>query len=399
MPELSSAPAGDAPWLLRPLNTRRTGGRVPGEPTSASAARLMAGKALRLTIVTNNQGALKGISTVSTKAGALSRAFAGMSTHAKTGFSGISAAMNASGLTGQFGMLQSMLYNVSGAFDEVGEAGKASFGKLVVGAGVGMAAIGGLGELLGGPLEQAQAQLKQSIDNTGASFSHFQAPIGKVISQMAVFGHTSVDTDSALSELTAGTGSTTKALSYMGFAANLAAKDHESLASAASTTVQILAGNTRVLKQFGINITSITAAGKAAVSAHKAAATAATELTAKERTLGQLEARLGVARQTKGVAGANALANAQAAQARAATEAQSAQASAANTVANAQAAVASAGEKLQATQAKIATGSVSATTAQSDCRSAAKGARGRPEALAGPATRGDGAGLLAAKGR
>jgi hypothetical protein len=165
----------------------------------------MARKNLSFTLVGNNQGALRSIAQVSTRTGALARSFAGMGGRAKTGFSGISAAMNASGMMGQFGMLQSMLFNIGGAFDEVGEKGKLSMGKLVIGAGVGMAAVGGLGEELAGPLEQAQAQLQQSIKNTGKSWAQFQAPVGAAIHKMEIFGHASSDTDMALANLTAGT--------------------------------------------------------------------------------------------------------------------------------------------------------------------------------------------------
>lgn len=168
------------------------------------------------------------------------------------------------------GKLYSELGKVRSEITKTGEEASKPFSKVQAAAGPALMAVGGFATAVGIKLtemgdrgEAAHAQLKVAIENTGNAMSDFQGQINKTISHMANYGHTTDDVQSALTKMTAATNSPTKALSMMGEAADLAARQHESLSSAADQLDRILAGKgARTLALFGINMKTATTATK-----------------------------------------------------------------------------------------------------------------------------------------
>lgn len=168
----------------------------------------------------------------------------------------------------------------------VGEAGakaSESFGKKF---GAGLMAAGGAATAVGGilvkmsePLESANARLDNAIKNTGNEAGEFKKQIDDTVKHMEKYGHTADDTKNALASMTEATNDPKKALADMGVAADLAADKHISLTAAAKIVDQVLAGNTRTLKQYGINMasakTATTDLGKATGDVTKTADTLA----------------------------------------------------------------------------------------------------------------------------
>lgn len=173
---------------------------------------------------------------------------------------------NAAQTEGAFGRLGSRLANLGvvspisdleTAFSGLQEHVENSSHKMLASfeaLGVGMAGVGVALIQLSAADAQSQAQLKQAIQETGNSYSDYKDRIETTIAQQEKFGHTASDTQTALTRLTEATQDPTKALNLMGVAADLAAAKHESLQEAAVSLSQVLNGNTRILKQFGINL-------------------------------------------------------------------------------------------------------------------------------------------------
>lgn len=300
---------------------------------------------LTLTPIVDPRQALQGFRTIQSGAAGVTGAFAGVGRSGHATFSGLAGAFYASGLPGQFGELQGLLSNVSLGFDQMGTKSKVTFGKVAIGAGVGLAALGGIGEQLASPLEAAQAQLKQSVSNAGVQWSAVSKPVAQQNKQMQSLGFTYTDTDQALALLTQGLGSPQKALKELGLDADLAARSGGTLAESAGTVVKAYAKSPMALRQFGINLTDTTKLGTQAVAAQKAHTKAITAQQKAQQDLSDLQARLGVSGDTKAAAAANSLTTAQ-------NE------------------LATAGQHLQAVQAKISAGTGNAVTNQSELEAA-----------------------------
>jgi hypothetical protein len=130
-----------------------------------------------------------------------------------------------------------------------------SIGKLtlLVGAAAG-AAIAGESIKDFDAFSRASGSLKSSISATGHNFAEFAPQIDAVNKKMQGFGYNSTDSETALSSLVVATGSTSKAISLMGTVANMAATRHTSLATAAQDLNSVLAGSSRALMQYGVNL-------------------------------------------------------------------------------------------------------------------------------------------------
>ena len=301
-------------------------------------------KRLTLTPVVDPSKAIQGFGKIQSGAAGVSGAVAGIGKKG-TSFGALASAMNASGLPGQFGQLQSLISDVSQGLDAMGEKGKISFGKVAMGAGIIGAGLGGVGEMLSSPLEAARAQLDQSLKNAGENADKFSGPIGKVQNKMQGLGFTYADTDSALAKLTQGLGSGTKAIAESGLTADLAARNHIDLSSAADLVVKSYAKSPMALRQFGINLTDITAKGKTAAAAQKAHTKAQDALTKAQERLGQVQEHIAAGGNAKGEASTRSLVSAQTA-------------------------LATAGQHLQEVQARIQAGTLTGASAQSELETA-----------------------------
>lgn len=167
----------------------------------------------------------------------------------------------------------------------VGEAGaKASegfgkkFGAGLLAAGEAATAVGGILVKMSEPLESANARLDNAIKNTGNEAGEFKKQIDDTVKHMEKYGHTADDTKNALATLTEATQDPKKATAEMGVVSDLAADKHISLANAAGVVAKVLGGNTRILKQYGIDTTALGESAKQAATglatAQKGAATA-----------------------------------------------------------------------------------------------------------------------------
>jgi hypothetical protein len=152
---------------------------------------------------------------------------------------------------GEFG---EVLNRVGDGIASVGEHGAKLSSVLGVGGGV----ITGLGvalQTMGSSDKQASDQLQQSIKASGHSFGDFRDDIEKTISKQEDFGHSAVDTQTALRKMTQATNDPKKALEQMGVVANLAAAKHISLADAADLVDRVVAGKGgKTLAQYGITM-------------------------------------------------------------------------------------------------------------------------------------------------
>lgn len=155
---------------------------------------------------------------------------------------------------GEFGQV---LYGISNTMDSVGNAGQ-QMGTKLAAAGIGVAGLGVAMMSLGSGEQAASQQLNQAILATGDSVSDYSAQLEEAVSQGEAFGHSGTDTKNALARLDEATGDTSKSLSEMTLVENIAAAKHESLSSAAQQLALAMNGNSRVFKQFGIDLGTTT---------------------------------------------------------------------------------------------------------------------------------------------
>lgn len=107
---------------------------------------------------------------------------------------------------------------------------------------------------------EAQSNLETAVRNTGLSFEQVSPSIDKTYNSMANLGFNADDVNAALTKLITSTGSVSVAQSEMGAAADLARFKNISLSDSASALAKVNAGNSRILKQMGIDL-NVTAGG------------------------------------------------------------------------------------------------------------------------------------------
>lgn len=129
----------------------------------------------------------------------------------------------------------------------VSAAGVTAIGTATLGAGVALMAMGSADAA-------AQKQLQASIQATGQDYADFKDKIEANISAEERHGTTAAKTMGALQVLTTVTGDAGKATDLLSTAADLAAAKHTSLDSAARAVGRAAEGNTRLFKQYGIEV-------------------------------------------------------------------------------------------------------------------------------------------------
>jgi len=157
--------------------------------------------------------------------------------------------------------------------------------------GVTIAGLGALMEHMARPLEQAQAALKTSLDNVGASFEDLKGPIDHAVSRMEKFGFMGDDTMRALAKMTEATKSYETALAYLGPIADIAAFQQIKLADAANLVVKGAAGSFKGFKALGENIKGTADAAKMAERAEHEHAAAVEQLGTATQRLADFEER------------------------------------------------------------------------------------------------------------
>lgn len=223
-------------------------------------------KTVRVVITGDSTGVQQALGQADAKAATVSGTI-------KSSISAIGAALNKGGLVSPF---SSALEAVGGIFDSLKEKSE-SLAEKVSTIGAGVAGAGGVLMVASSGQVQALSQLKQSITDTGGSYDDYSDQIDKVVKQQLNVGNSAENTYGALQTLTSGTGSTTKALSLMTTAADLAASKHESLNTAATQLAKVVQGNgSKVLAQYGITLSATGYSAANLTAAHKALTAATT---------------------------------------------------------------------------------------------------------------------------
>ena len=99
---------------------------------------------------------------------------------------------------------------------------------------------------------QAQRQLQQAVENTGASWEEYAAAMEQAAASAARFGISDDKATNALQALTDVTGNAGKALDLLQTAEDLAAAKHMDLVTAAQLVGKAFDGNTQMLARYGI---------------------------------------------------------------------------------------------------------------------------------------------------
>jgi hypothetical protein len=207
----------------------------------------MAGPSIAVRIIGDLTGFTKSVGDTATKgesaAGRLHSAF-----------TGALGALNATGVLGPFG---DALNGIDDAISKVSEHGKA-IGPAMLGVGTAVAGIGVGLAALGSKDQAAHQQLQQAVQATGHDYEDYAGSVEKAIGTQEKYGTTAGQTQDALRILTQALGDPQKALDSMGEAANLAAAKHESLSTAATQLGKAYGGNAKTLKEFGIDLKTMT---------------------------------------------------------------------------------------------------------------------------------------------
>jgi hypothetical protein len=131
----------------------------------------------------------------------------------------------------------------------------ASFGKAALfGLGAAAVGVGVMGVEMADKFEISHAKLETALKNAGANFDQFSTQIGAAQKSMEAYGYTNAQTQEALANLTTATKDPKKALDDLSLAADLAKYKHIDLADAATAVARASEGNTRALKQLGIDL-------------------------------------------------------------------------------------------------------------------------------------------------
>jgi hypothetical protein len=185
---------------------------------------------------------------------------------AHSAFSGMLSSLNASGVLGPFAGALGALDTTFGVLVDHAKG----IGTTMMGVGGGVLALGATLSAFGSKEAAAHQQLQAAIGATGHSYDTYSDAIERAIKHQENYGHSSAETQDALRLLTEATHDPKKAIDLLGTASNVAAAKHEDLSTAAGQLGKVYNGNTRLLKEFGVNIdknTKQTADGKTAMQA------------------------------------------------------------------------------------------------------------------------------------
>jgi hypothetical protein len=227
-------------------------------------------------------GDLSGLSNAFKKGGDAAQSAAAK---AHSAFSGMLGMLNQSGVLGPFG---EALSTVDEGLTKLAEHGH-DVGNTLLGAGGTLLAVGGLFSTLGSKEQAAHQQLSQAISNTGHSYEDYGKQIEGAIKHNEKFGQSSEATQGALQVLTQATNDPAKALQLLNTATDLAAAKHEDLVTAATAVGKVYNGNTKLLKEFGIQVSSTKQLTSQAASATKASQAADDNLARAKRSLADIE--------------------------------------------------------------------------------------------------------------
>ena len=156
-------------------------------------------------------------------------------------------------VNGELDKMEAKALKAGGSLDAMTRTSKyAGVALLGLGGAFGIMAVAGVKAALS--VQQAQANLKTAITDTGVSFAAAKPFIDQQAEAMLNLGFSTEDTYTALAQMTAATRSPETALKSLGVAADLAAFKHESLAAASDTVARAAMGQARGLADLGLAI-------------------------------------------------------------------------------------------------------------------------------------------------
>jgi hypothetical protein len=199
----------------------------------------------------------------------------------RSAFSGVLGTLNQTGVLGPFG---DALNTIDTSIGQISKHSKDIGQGLMIG-GAALAGIGTALTAIGSKDQAAHQQLQASVEATGKSYSDYAGRVDEAIKHQEKFGDTSHETQDALRVLTQATGDPAKALGYLSTATDLAAAKHITLEEAATKIGKAYNGNTRILKEYGVEVQKTT-------DAHKAAENATTKAEAADKSLADAKQRL-----------------------------------------------------------------------------------------------------------
>jgi phage-related protein len=202
-------------------------------------------------------------------------------------FSGMLGTLNSTGVLGPFG---TALATADTAMQNVGKHAK-DVGPTMLGVGGAVAGLGLALSSMASKDEAAHQQLQAAIAATGHSYDQYGTKVEDAIKHEEHFGTTADQTQDALRVLTQATNSPTEALKLLNTATDLAAAKHEDLSSAAEQLGKAYNGSGKIMKEFGITVSSTGTAQKALETATKAATAADDKASSAKRALAELEAQ------------------------------------------------------------------------------------------------------------
>ena len=200
-------------------------------------------------------------------------------------FSSVLGMVNRTGVLGPFGDALDSIDSTLGDLSKKGH----DFSGAIIGVSGAVAGIGFGLSVLGSKDKAARQQLAASVEATGNAWDDYKDKVEEAIRHNERFGDTAATTENALQILTQATGSPQQALNLLSVATDLAAAKHEDLTTAATQLGKIYNGNTKLLKQFGINLDSSAAATKTADRATRDATTAQRKLADAQQKLVDLQ--------------------------------------------------------------------------------------------------------------
>lgn len=164
-------------------------------------------------------------------------------------FRGTLDMLNQSGVLGPFG---TALAGADAAIETISGHGK-EIGPMMMGAGAAVAGVGMALQAAGSKEQASHQQLQAAVEATGHSYDQYASRVEDAIKTNEHFGTEADKTQDALRTLTTATGNPAKALDLLSTATDLAAAKHEDLNTAAGQLGKVYNGNTKLLKQFGID--------------------------------------------------------------------------------------------------------------------------------------------------
>src|SRR5215471_17411899 len=199
----------------------------------------------------------------------------------RSAFSGVLGTLNQTGVLGPFG---DALNTVDQSLGQISKHSRDLGQGLMIG-GAALAGIGTALSAIGSKDQAAHQQLQAAVAATGKSYGDYAGRVDEAIKHQEKFGDTSHETQDALRVLTQATGDPTKALNLLSTATDLAAAKHTTLEDAATKIGKAYNGNTRILKEYGVEVQKTT-------DVHKAAATAQDKAVAADKAAADAKQRL-----------------------------------------------------------------------------------------------------------